>query len=63
MRNAGSIFDDGRPADHFMMGDILELDGTPWICCMRSLLKSALERLKRDIRADATVSPSSTNAS
>ncbi len=28
----------------FLMGDIRELDGTPWECCTRSILKTALER-------------------
>ena len=28
----------------FLLGDIAELDGTPWECCTRSILKSTLER-------------------
>ncbi len=40
-------FGDGGPADHLFLGDILELDGSPWFCCTRSLLRGALERLKR----------------
>ncbi len=39
-------FDDGLPEERFVLGDILETDGTPWECCTRSILKSALERLK-----------------
>lgn len=30
-----------------MLGDIKELDGTPWTYCTRSILKTALERLQR----------------
>ena len=39
-------FQDGQPTEHFMLGDITDLEGTPWECCTRSILKSALERLK-----------------
>ncbi|MCP5152594.1 MAG: glutamine synthetase [Ectothiorhodospiraceae bacterium] len=35
------------PPRDFALGDILELDGTPWECCTRSILKSALARLER----------------
>ena len=38
-------FDDGLPEERFIFGDILETEGTPWECCTRSILKSALERL------------------
>ena len=34
---------EGR-AMSFLMGDITELDGTPWECCTRSILKRTLER-------------------
>lgn len=40
-------FSDGSPIEHIFLGDILHLDGKPWECCTRSILKSALERLKR----------------
>ncbi|GAB5467125.1 MAG: glutamine synthetase family protein [Rhodospirillales bacterium] len=40
-------FDDGQPADHIMIGDLLELDGRPWDFCPRARLKSALARLER----------------
>lgn len=39
-------FDDGGPVERFMLGDITDLDGKPWDFCTRSILKSALERLK-----------------
>ena len=39
-------FEDGGPPEHFVIGDIKETDGTPWECCTRSILKTALERLK-----------------
>lgn len=39
----------------FLLGDILELDGSPWECCTRSLLKAALARFRAvsglDLRA------------
>ena len=31
---------------HFMLGDIVTLDGQPWELCTRSLLKAALDRLQ-----------------
>lgn len=34
-----------HPGLHFMMGDIVTLDGKPWDFCTRSLLKAALDRL------------------
>ena len=34
-------------AEEFVLGDILNLDGSPWAMCTRSILKSALERLHR----------------
>lgn len=40
-------FEDGGPVERFMLGDIRELDGTPWGCCTRSILKGALDRLER----------------
>ena len=33
--------------EHFMLGDIVSLEGKPWEFCTRSLLKSALDRLDR----------------
>ncbi len=30
----------------FLLGDITDLDGAPWECCTRSLLRAALERFK-----------------
>jgi glutamine synthetase len=39
----------------FVLGDIAELDGTPWECCTRSLLRAALARFRAvtglDLRA------------
>ncbi len=32
-------------AEHVVLGDITELDGAPWTCCLRSLLRRTLERL------------------
>ena len=39
-------FEDGGPIERFMLGDITDLDGQPWACCTRSILKSALAGLK-----------------
>lgn len=41
-------FSDGSPNEHFVLGDILNLNGTPWDCCTRSLAKKSLERLKKE---------------
>ena len=39
-------FGPDEPGEHFVLGDIVETDGiTPWPCCLRSLLKSALAAL------------------
>ncbi len=37
--------DDGVP-EHFVLGDILTLEGEPWECCTRGILKKALDRLE-----------------
>ena len=39
-------FEDGLPAEQFVIGDIRETSGEPWECCTRSILKTALERLQ-----------------
>lgn len=39
-------FEDGGPVERFMIGDVTDLDGQPWNCCTRSILKGALEGLK-----------------
>jgi len=33
--------------EHFMLGDIVTLDGAPWELCTRALLRIALDRLQR----------------
>lgn len=40
-------FAEDTPAEHFMIGDILTLEGAPWECCTRSMLKAALQRLHK----------------
>lgn len=35
----------GDVTEHFMMGDIVTLDGDPWEFCTRAILKAALKRL------------------
>ena len=39
-------FEDGGLIEDFVIGDVLHLDGRPWECCTRSILKAALERLQ-----------------
>ncbi|MEQ8666838.1 MAG: glutamine synthetase family protein [Rhodospirillales bacterium] len=39
-------FGDASPHEHFFMGDILHTDGSPWSCCPRGMLRSALADLK-----------------
>lgn len=34
-------------AEHYMLGDIVTLEGAPWDLCTRALLRAALERLHR----------------
>ena len=38
-------FGDDGPIEDFALGDVLHLDGRPWECCTRGVLKAALERL------------------
>jgi glutamine synthetase len=48
-RDARATFDfgDGRPPEDLMLGDIRSLEGEPWECCTRSILRSAIDRLDR----------------
>jgi glutamine synthetase len=39
-------FGDGGPAEDFVIGDVVHLDGRPWECCTRAILSAALNRLK-----------------
>lgn len=39
-------FNDGSAAEHFFLGDIRHLDGTPWDCCPRDFARRALEALR-----------------
>ena len=41
-------FGDGSPKEHFFLCDVLETDGRPWDCCPRTLLRSAVEDLRRE---------------
>ncbi|WP_210529692.1 glutamine synthetase family protein [Rubellimicrobium arenae] len=40
-------FQDGRPPEDMMLGDVRSLEGEPWECCTRSILRGALDRLER----------------
>ena len=44
-----------------VLSDIVETDGSPWVCCPRSLLKRALAELKR--RRERNSSPPSSRNS
>lgn len=37
----------GERSERFMLGDVVTLEGAPWDFCTRSLLKSALDRLRQ----------------
>lgn len=39
-------FADGGTPENFVLGDIVTLDGAPWECCTRGILKKALDRLE-----------------
>ena len=39
-------FGDDGVIEDFALGDVLHLDGRPWECCTRSILKTALARLQ-----------------
>lgn len=39
-------YGEGTPPEHFILGDVENLDGTPWDCCPRTYLKSALSELR-----------------
>ena len=39
-------FADGTPVERWFIGDILNLDETPWACCPRAFLKRALAELE-----------------
>lgn len=39
-------FRDGSAAEHFFLGDVRELDGTPWVCCVRNFLRRAMGALE-----------------
>ena len=36
-------FGDGGPVEDFALGDMVHLDGQPWECCTRAILRAALE--------------------
>jgi len=40
--------DGDRPDERFILGDLCELDGTPWECCPRDWLRRALAALKSE---------------
>lgn len=37
-------FGEGRPLEHFFLGEITHTDGRPWEGCLRTLLRTTLER-------------------
>ena len=48
-------FGDGSPKEHFFLCDLLETDGTPWVCCRRTLLRNAADELKRETGITARI--------
>jgi glutamine synthetase len=48
LAEANIDFGDGLQKEHFFLSDILETDGTPWDCCPRTLLRNAVEDLRRE---------------
>jgi glutamine synthetase len=41
-------FGDGSAGEHFFLGDIRELDGSPWVCCPRDFLRRGLAALQAE---------------
>ena len=41
-------YGDDQPAERFVLSDVTETDGTPWPCCLRTLLKNALAALNSE---------------
>ena len=39
---------DGTPVERWFLGNIVNLDESPWDCCPRSFLKSALAALEQE---------------
>lgn len=37
-------FGSGRPLEHFLLGEVTHLDGRPWEGCLRTILRTTLER-------------------
>jgi len=40
--------DSEGPVQHFVLSDIMQLDGTPWTCCLRDFLKRGLAALEAE---------------
>lgn len=41
-------FGDGMPEEHWFIGEIRNLDGTDWDCCLRSFLRRTLDELEAE---------------
>jgi len=41
-------FRDGSAVEHFLLGDVLNMDGSPWDCCPRQFLRRAVEDLRAE---------------
>lgn len=41
-------FRDGSVSEHFFLGDVRELDGSPWACCVREFLRRAVTALEEE---------------
>ena len=42
-------FGEDDPGERFVLADITETDGTPWACCLRTLLRDALATLENEL--------------
>jgi len=41
-------FADGSPVERFVLGDVAHTDGRPWECCLRTMLRRALDALEAE---------------
>jgi glutamine synthetase len=48
-------FGDGSPREHFFLCDLLETDGSPWVCCPRTFLRNVADEMKRETGVTARV--------
>jgi glutamine synthetase len=49
-------YGDGGPIEHMVLGDLVEMSGKPWECCLRGFLKKALGDLRSQMGLSLLVS-------